>query len=145
MNDAGAVPLTADALLDISNQIRRWAGMMLHGHERPRDLREEMTRVVTTMDRWHFNWKQSMGMLQLPVGASKFSHSSNNLLAAIHLSTLTKGGASNLESVVAQSLSLALPEALRSAFINDCLHCVHGRKVKCKMPSPTSVSRYEIS
>ena len=138
-----AEPLNADVLQKFAGIIRGWAPALLNdppGSTPPATVREDLLHLTRTLDSWGGSWKSAMGMLNISGGGSKFRHTARKLLDCIRLSTCLTGGPSNLANVVAQSLSLVLPEFLRAPFLSNIKSQKHGI-----IPSASLVSRYELA
>ena len=138
-----AEPLNADVLQKFAGIIRSWAPALLNdppGSSPPATVREDLLHLTRTLDSWGGSWRNAMGMLNISGGGSKFRHTARKLLDCIRLSTCLTGGPSNLADVVAQSLSLVLPEFLRAPFLSNIKSQKHGI-----IPSASLISRYELA
>ena len=139
------LPLTADSLERFAGMIRGWAPVLLNHLQAPeqdsQSVQGDLQLVLTTLDKWSFSWRQAMGMVNLAGGGSRFRHDSRKLLDCIRLSFLVNGGPSSLTEVIAQSLSIVLPEFLREPFVRSMCKPTCGKV----LPSASLISRYEIA
>ncbi len=113
--------------------------------DRDRSRRVEALKDATlTMDHWAEQFSAASGESRSGVG--RFRHSSSLLFDSIRTSSLVRGGASNLKTVVQRAIALVSPEALAGTLCKGIQPPESEQHFATSiLPSVSAIARGELS